>query len=118
MIDKGGEDYLKDYQYEIRACRAFYYYHAINLFGRVPIIVSSDTKVADVKQPNRTQVYDFLRDELTDIIPHLPEAKSADSNSQYYGRITKAVGYMMMAKLAITNLFKRRLERWLLHWRN
>ena len=39
MIDKGGEDYLKDYQYEIRACRAFYYYHAINLFGRVPIIV-------------------------------------------------------------------------------
>ena len=23
MIDKGGEDYLKDYQYEIRACRAF-----------------------------------------------------------------------------------------------
>lgn len=101
MIDKGGEDYLKDYQYEIRACRAFYYYHAINLFGRVPIIVSSDTKVADVKQPNRTQVYDFLRDELTDIIPHLPEAKSADSNSQYYGRITKAVGYMMMAKLAI-----------------
>ena len=57
--------------------------------------------MADVKQPNRTQVYDFLRDELTDIIPHLPEAKSADSNSQYYGRITKAVGYMMMAKLAI-----------------
>lgn len=72
--------------------------------------------MADVKQPNRTQVYDFLRDELTDIIPHLPEAKSADSNSQYYGRITKAVGYMMMAKLKYqcTNLFKRRLERWLL----
>ena len=53
----------------------------------------------------------FLRDELTDIIPHLPEAKSADSNSQYYGRITKAVGYMMMAKLAINApiIFKKKI---------
>jgi hypothetical protein len=101
MIDNGGESFLADYIYEIRACRAYMYYHALNLFGRVPIVTSSELGVGDVVQPTRSKVYEFVRDELAEIIPYLPEGPSSDDGSEYYGRMTKAVGYMMMAKLAI-----------------
>jgi hypothetical protein len=102
LIDAGGEDFLTGYQYEIRAIRAYYYYQALNLFGRVPIVTSSQASIGDVVQPTRSEVYEFLRDELAEIIPNLPVGfSSVAGNNQYYGRMTKAVGYMMMAKLAI-----------------
>ncbi len=73
----------------------------MNLFAKVPVITSSQTGVGDVTQPERSEVYAFLRDELAEIIPHLPEGSCSDTGSPYYGRMTKATGYMMMAKLAL-----------------
>ena len=102
VIQAGGESYLQDYQYEARAVRAILYYHLVDLFGRVPLVTSSKTVMADVNQSSRSEVYQFIVDELTDCIPHLPSGK-CQNMGKYYGRVTKAVGYMAMAKVAINS---------------
>lgn len=102
FIQAGGESYLQDYQYEARAVRAILYYHLVDLFGRVPLVTSSKTVMADVNQSSRSEVYQFIVDELTDCIPHLPSGK-CQNMGKYYGRETKAVGYMAMAKVAINS---------------
>ena len=102
FIQAGGESYLQDYQYEARAVRAILYYHLVDLFGRVPLVTSSKTVRADVNQSSRSEVYQFIVDELTDCIPHLPSGK-CQNMGKYYGRVTKAVGYMAMAKVAINS---------------
>ena len=102
FIQAGGVSYLQDYQYEARAVRAILYYHLVDLFGRVPLVTSSKTVMADVNQSSRSEVYQFIVDELTDCIPHLPSGK-CQNMGKYYGRVTKAVGYMAMAKVAINS---------------
>lgn len=102
FIQAGGESYLQDYQYEARAVRAILYYHLVDLFGRVPLVTSSKTVMADVNQSSRSEVYQFIVDELADCIPHLPSGK-CQNMGKYYGRVTKAVGYMAMAKVAINS---------------
>lgn len=102
FIQAGGESYLQDYQYEARVVRAILYYHLVDLFGRVPLVTSSKTVMADVNQSSRSEVYQFIVDELTDCIPHLPSGK-CQNMGKYYGRVTKAVGYMAMAKVAINS---------------
>ena len=102
FIQAGGESYLQDYQYEARAVRAILYYYLVDLFGRVPLVTSSKTVMADVNQSSRSEVYQFIVDELTDCIPHLPSGK-CQNMGKYYGRVTKAVGYMAMAKVAINS---------------
>ena len=102
FIQAGGESYLQDYQYEARAVRAILYYHLVDLFGRVPLVTSSKTVMADVNQSSRSEVYQFIVDELTDCIPHLPSGK-CQNMGKYYGRATMAVGYMAMAKVAINS---------------
>jgi hypothetical protein len=101
LVDEGGGTYLTDYIYEIRALRTYYYMLALNNFARVPIVTSTSTAMSGVVQSTRSQVYEFVRDELTEVIPHLQVGRSPDPSTAYYGRITQDVGYMMMAKLAI-----------------
>lgn len=93
-------EYFDIYKAEVRALRAMYYYYLMDLFARVPIVESSQTQMADVEQSERSVVFNFIKKELEESIPLLKDAKSAD-NGEYYGRMTKAVGYFLMAKLAL-----------------
>lgn len=93
-------EYFDIYQAEVRALRAMYYYYLIDMFARVPIVESSETKMADVEQSERSEVFAFIKKELEESTPLLIDAKSAD-NGEYYGRMTKAVGYFLLAKLAL-----------------
>ena len=43
---------LPAYRAEVRAFRALYYYHLMDLFGRVPLILSSAIPLKEVKQNN------------------------------------------------------------------
>ena len=90
------------YQYEVRAVRALCYYYAMDLFGQIPLVTSSQMGISDVQQSNRSDVFKFVVDELSECIPYLSEAKS-QSTGEYYGRMTKAVGYMVMAKVALNS---------------
>ena len=89
-----------DYVYELRALRAVYYYYVMDLFGQVPLVVSSEVSANEVEQSNRSAVFKFVTSELAECIPHLSDSKS-QNEGEYYGRITKAVAYMCMAKCAI-----------------
>ena len=92
---------LEDYIYEMRATRAIFYWYALDMYGNVPICAKSDQTVAETVQSDRKTVYEFVRDELTESIPHLKNEKGQDESSSYYGRVTKAAGYFLMARLAL-----------------
>lgn len=93
-------EYYEIYRSEVRAIRAMYYYYLLDMFARVPIVESSLTQMADVKQSERTDVFNFVKKELEESIPLLEDAKSAE-NGEFYGRMTKAAAYFLMAKLAL-----------------
>lgn len=93
-------DYFKTYLEEVRGLRAFFYYELLDLFARVPLVTSSTTPMADVKQSERADVFNFVRKELETALPYLAENRS-NQKGAYYGRFTKPVAYMVLAKLAL-----------------
>ena len=90
----------QDYIYELRALRAIFYYYLMDLYGQIPLVTSSSVSTSDVAQSNRSKVFEFVTSELADCIPHLSDQPSQKSG-EYYGRVTKAVAYMCMAKCAL-----------------
>lgn len=88
------------YEAEVRALRGMYYYYLMDMFGRVPLIVSSSTPVKDVLQSERKEVFEFVVKELQESLPLLSMARS-NSQGDYYGRITRPVVYFLIAKLAL-----------------
>lgn len=54
-------EYYEIYRSEVRAIRAMYYYYLLDMFARVPIVESSLTQMADVKQSERTDVFNFVK---------------------------------------------------------
>jgi hypothetical protein len=100
IYEESGEDFLLDYMAEIRGLRAFVYSYALDYFARVPILTTSDIDMSQVKQAERHEVFEFIRDELLEIIPLLPEAPCQTLGQQYYARMTKYVAYGILAKLA------------------
>jgi hypothetical protein len=74
---------------ETKVLRAFYHLLAMDLYGNVPIVASTD---ATLKQSTRAEVFEFIKSEIEDNIDYLEREPS-------YGRVTRAVGYTMLAKL-------------------
>ena len=90
----------KAYVSELRALRAIYYYYAMDLFAQVPVVTSSTQSTNDVKQSNRSDVFKFVTSELEAALPDLGDGHCQNTGA-YYGRVTKAVAYMCLAKCAI-----------------
>lgn len=90
----------KAYVSELRALRAIYYYYAMDLFGQVPVVTSSTQSIKDVKQSNRSEVFDFVVKELTEVLSELAPDQS-QKTGKYYGRITQPIAYMCLAKCAL-----------------
>lgn len=65
-----------DYAAEVRAVRAMYYYYAMDMFGRIPILQSSTQKTADIRQSNRSDVFWYVVKELQDVAPLLANEHS------------------------------------------
>lgn len=93
-------DYLPAYIAEARSMRAMYYFYLMDLFGRVPLVTSTDTQMSDVEQPERSEVFNFIVKELQESLPLLSTQKS-NQQGTYYGRFTQGPAYFLLAKLAI-----------------
>ena len=106
-----------DWQQEARAVRALYYYHLLDLFGRVPIVTSTDVAMADVAQSERPAVFRFVKTELEEVLPYLSMEKS-NQPGLYYGRITRPVAWFMLAKLCLNAPVYEGTERYgeVLEW--
>ncbi|WP_446715753.1 RagB/SusD family nutrient uptake outer membrane protein [Bacteroides sp. GD17] len=91
---------LPGYLAEVRAVRAMYYYYLMDLFGRVPLVLSSSVSMDEVVQKERKEIFDFVVKELQEAAPLLAENHSNQSGD-YYGRLTRPVVYFLLAKLAL-----------------
>lgn len=89
-----------DYTAEVRAVRAMYYYYAMDMFGRIPILQSATQKTADIRQSNRSDVFWYVVKELQDVAPLLANEHS-NLQGNYYGRVTRPVAWFLLAKLSL-----------------
>lgn len=89
-----------EYKAEVRAVRAMFYYYAMDMFGRIPILESSAQKTADIRQSNRSDVFKYIVKELQTVAPLLPNEHS-NLQGNYYGRVTRPVAWFLLAKLAL-----------------
>ena len=89
-----------EYKAEVRAIRALFYYYAMDMFGRIPIVTSYDVKPNQVIQSERSDVFKFIVDELQYVAPKLADTHS-NKEGDYYGRITRPVVNFLLAKLAL-----------------
>ena len=83
---------------EVRAFRAMYYWYLIDLFGDVPLVVSTNVSMNEVMRTPRTEIYNFCVKELEVCKEELPNTNSV-RKGDYYGRITTPVANFILAKL-------------------
>ena len=81
---------------EISVLRAFYYMMAIDGWGDVPFSLSPAEKELP-KVKSRAEVFKFIQDEVTQYLPDLADGGTIE----YYGRVTKDMAHMLLAKLYI-----------------
>ena len=91
---------LTSYTSEVRALRAICYWYLLDLFGRVPIITSSDVSRNQLKQSERSEVFRFVINELQATCDDLMVENSAKPGD-YYGRVTRPVVFFVLAKLML-----------------
>ena len=94
------EQQRDEYKAEVRAVRAMFYYYAMDMFGRIPVLESSAQKTADIRQSNRSDVFKYIVNELQTVAPLLPNEHS-NLQGNYYGRVTRPVAWFLLAKLAL-----------------
>lgn len=93
----------EEYRAEVRAIRAMFYYYAMDMFGRVPLGLSTDEQRYSSLfqgQTDRSSVFHFVFQELQQVLPSLPDQHS-NKEGNYYGRITQPVVNFLLAKLAL-----------------
>ena len=91
----------QNYRAEVRALRAIYYWYLTDLFGRVPLVTSSEVSMHEVTQSERTEVFQFAVSELQDSRHYLTRDYSSTEPGDYYGRVTYSVATFVLAKLMI-----------------
>lgn len=113
LITADQKDRLKA---EVRAIRALLYYEAMDLFGRIPVVLSSEesaifasaksdstasfTDVYLSSQSERSEVFQFIFSELQQVLPYL-SAQHSGKDGRFSGRITKPVVNYLLAKMAL-----------------
>ena len=82
---------------ELRAVRALWYFWLLDSFGNVPLVTSFVVAEGEESPPNapRASVYNFVENELLEILDDLPTAKDATT----YGRMTRWAALSILTKL-------------------
>jgi len=82
------------YRNEVRVLRSLAYYHLMDLFGKATFVTENDPPGFAGPQYDRNQLFSFIEDELTEVIPNLKGARTNE-----YGRVDQAVAKMILAKI-------------------
>lgn len=86
---------IKGYRAEAKFLRALAYYHALDLFGNVPLVTEADPVGSFLpKQATRTEVFAYVEKELKELESLLPAPRGNE-----YGRADQAAVWMTLAKL-------------------
>lgn len=98
---------------ELRALRAFYYYHLLDAYGNVPLVTSFADAPENPSQPSsdfeqgRQAVFDFVESELLETL------ELVDTNvSATQGRMNRWVVHMLLARLYLNAEVYTGIPRW------
>lgn len=91
---------IKTFRAEARFLRALTYYHAIDLYGKMPFATETDLIGTGTKpqMQSREYVFNYVINELNEIDGDLVAAKANE-----YGRADKAAAWMLKAKLYLNS---------------
>lgn len=98
---------IQTYRAEARFLRALSYWHAIDLFGSVPLVTEASSVSELPAQATRQELYDFIVSELTDIRADLPAIGAAE-----YGRVDQGAVAMLLAKVYMNAEVYTGTARW------
>jgi hypothetical protein len=85
---------------EARALRAMFLFYAMDLYGRVPVFMSSSPTVQEMKLQDRSVSFRHIVDELQAAEEDLPVVRSPQLG-EYYGRMTRDVVDFLLAKVLL-----------------
>ncbi len=86
---------LETYALEARFMRAYTYFFALDLFGKAPYVDENSPMTAFIPEAyDGTKLYDFIKGEIDEIAPLLPEHPS-------YARAGQGAAYALGARLAL-----------------
>ena len=88
------------YTAEVRALRALFYWHLMDLYGNIPLLTAADTSLGEVRQSPRADVFKFIINELQAVENILP-GEHSNLEGPWYGRMTRPVAHFLLAKLAL-----------------
>lgn len=87
---------IKTFRAEARFLRALTFYHAIDLYGKMPFATENDPIGTKPVMQSRQFMFDYVISELTAIEGELPAPRANE-----YGRADKAAVWMLKSKLFI-----------------
>ena len=85
---------IKTFRAEARFIRALTYYHAIDIYGKMPFATENDPIGTKPGMKSREEMFTYVINELNSIEGDLPEPRMNE-----YGRADKAAVWMLKAKL-------------------
>lgn len=85
---------------EARALRAMFLFYAMDLYGRVPVFMSSKPTVQEMRLQDRSVSFRHIVGELQAAEDDLPVVRSTQLG-EYYGRMTRDVVDFLLAKVLL-----------------
>lgn len=98
-IETGDPEVLARLKAEARFLRAYYYTMLTTLYGDVPLVTEPLDITAQVSRTSKSEVVDFIIDELDAITSTLPVSYSGDD----IGRATRGAALALKARVALYN---------------
>ena len=94
---------------ELKVLRAYYYYMAMDMFGKVPVVTDFNVDPGTITNDKpRADIFTFIEKEINDNIASLSDAKDPST----YGRMTKWGAYTLLAKLYLNAQVYTGTARW------
>lgn len=80
---------------ELRALRSYYYWVVVDNWGDAPLVLEPTQELPE--KVTRKEIYDFIVNELTEVIPSLSETQGGEQ----YGLMNKWAAYALLARIYI-----------------
>lgn len=93
------EEFRREIIAEARALRTFSYFTLSSWFGGLPIVTSSYDQRVVIEQLTQDSIYQFMENELLDVLDILPTKSQRMNITKDYGRVTKGGAEAFLARI-------------------
>jgi hypothetical protein len=97
---------------ETRLLRAYGYFYAMDMWGNVPLVTVARIDPNNLPPTtSRAEIYKFIEDEVTAVLPDIPSATEV-SKASYYPRFTREVGQSLLAMMYLNAQVYTNTPQW------